>query len=117
MGRQVIIRSKEQYWRDYILSGISKGLCHATIKEQLLEAFRKEIFGQITLRMNTDDLNKVPETLKNKKTIENIAKQSQNKWISLCIMCAGYKETKGLIMPSDIETISVEDFQREKHAD
>ena len=107
--RQVIVRTKEQYWKDYILEGLSKKLSKEMIKQQLLDAFRKEIFGLITMRAKVDNFADIQETPENKKMIENVSKQAQNKWISLCIMCAHFEETKGLIMPSDIEKISEEE--------
>ena len=105
MSRQVIVRSKEQYWKDYILTGLSNKLSKEMIRQQLLDAFEKEIFGLIALRTNTDDWRNLPETPKNKATIVNIMKQAQNKWVSLCIEAARYKETKGIILPSDLEKI------------
>ena len=108
MTSKVIIRSKDEYWRSYIIKGLAEKLSKEQIKRNLLDAFSKEIFGQITLRTKTDDWSSVPETPEAKKAVENIAKQAQNKWISLCIMCARYKETHGLILPSDIETITDE---------
>ena len=114
MGKQVIVRSKEQYWRDYILTGLANHLGKETIKNQLLDAFRREMFDLIAIRTNIEDIDKVPETLRNKKTVENIARQARNKWVSLCIMCARFKETHGIILPSDIEAISAEAEKAEK---
>ena len=117
MITKVIIRSKEEYWRSYILHGLADKLSKEQIKNNLLDAFRKEIFGQITMRMKVEDWSNVPKTPEAVKMVENIAKQAQNKWISLCIMCARFKETHGIILPSDIETITDQDMQamREKN--
>lgn len=106
MIRHVVIRSKDEYWRGYIVKGLAEKKSKEQIKQNLLDAFRKEIFDQIAMKTKTEDFDKVPETPEMKKAVENIAKQAQNKWISLCIQCARYKETHGLILPSDIESIT-----------
>ena len=104
MGRQVIIRTKEQFWKDYVLEGISKKLSKEQIKANLLNAFRGELFGQITMASPEGLINADDQT---KRKVSNIIKQSGNKWKSLCMECNKYRETRGMIKPSDVLEIEI----------
>ena len=116
MARQVIIRSKDQYWHDYILEGITKKLPHERIKQNLLDAFQKEMFGQLVIHCNVGDVADVPDLSKRTIFATNLFKQTKNKWDSLCKMCSQYVETMHLITPSDIEEIlNVEDRAENTH--
>lgn len=102
--RQIIIRTKQQYWKDYILEGLSKNLPTERIRQNLLDAFRKEIFDQIM--MHCDATN--PQGISDDTAVINICKQAENKWRSLCKMCSQYIETRSMIKPNDIREVVLE---------
>lgn len=108
VANRLVVRTKEQYWNDYIIRGLSRKQSKQMIRSSILDAFQKEIFGLICMRCKVGDWKDIEETPENKRIVENATKQAQNKWISLCIMCAQYKETRDLIKPNDIMEISGE---------
>lgn len=102
----VPIRSVKGYFKEFGIEAIGKK--HADpklVKEQILDAFQKEIFGQLVMKfgdveMLARDINTVdPET---KQQVDNILRNSTRKWMRLCQVFAQYKETFNLIMPSDL---------------
>jgi len=102
----VPIRSVKGYFKEFGVEAIGKK--HADpklVKEQILDAFQKEIFGQLVMKfgdveMLARDINTVdPET---KQQVDNILRNSTRKWMRLCQVFAQYKETFNLIMPSDL---------------
>lgn len=109
----VTVRSVKGYFKEFGIEAIGKK--HADpdlVKQQILDAFQKEIFGQLALRfgdpaMLARDISEVdPET---KRQIDNILSNSVRKWKRLCIVFAQYRETHDLIMPSDL-MVSLEDI-------
>lgn len=102
----VPIRSVKGYFKEFGIEAIGKK--HADpklVKEQILDAFQKEIFGQLVMKfgdveMLARDINTVdPET---KQQVDNILRNSTRKWMRLCQVFAQYRETFNLIMPSDL---------------
>ena len=100
------IRSVKGYVKEFGIEAIGKK--HADpklVKEQILDAFHKEIFGQFTMKFgdpqilakNISDVD--PET---KTKIDNIISNSVRKWKRLCIEFAKYRETYNLLQPSDL---------------
>lgn len=100
------IRSVKGYVKEFGIKAIGKK--HADpklVKEQILDAFHKEIFGQFTMKFgdpqilakNISDVD--PET---KTKIDNIISNSVRKWKRLCIEFAKYRETYNLLQPSDL---------------
>ena len=81
------------------------------VKQQILDAFHKEIFGQLMMKFGdpqllAEDISKVdPET---KRQVDNILSNSVRKWKRLCIEFAKYKETFNLLQPSDL-MVTLED--------
>lgn len=102
----VPIRSVKGYFKEFGIEAIGKK--HADpklVKEQILDAFQKEIFGQLVMKFGdveilARDINTVdPET---KQQVDNILRNSTRKWMRLCQVFAQYRETFNLIMPSDL---------------
>lgn len=100
------IRSVKGYVKEFGIEAIGKK--HADpklVKEQILDAFHKEIFGQFTMKfddpqMLAKDASTIdPET---KAKIDNIISNSVRKWKRLCIEFAKYRETYNLLQPSDL---------------
>lgn len=105
----VPVRSVKQYFNEYAVDGIGKK--HADrdlIKQQLLDAFQKEIFGQITMRYHDAYIlakpeDEVPSDVK--EGVNKILQNSLRKWRRLCELFAGYKETRMLIEERDLMQI------------
>ena len=111
--QMVTVRSVKGYFKEFGIEAIGKK--HADpdlVKHQILDAFQKEIFGQLTMKFGdpailAKDISAVdPET---KRQIDNILSNSIRKWKRLCMVFAQYRETHDLIMPSDL-MVSLEDI-------
>lgn len=109
----VPIRSVKGYFKEFGIEAIGKK--HAdkdVVRKQILDAFQKEIFGQLTMKFGDPELLAFdvsavdPET---KRQVDNILSNSIRKWKRLCMVFAQYRETHDLIMPSDL-MISIEDI-------
>ena len=109
----VPVRSVKQYFKEYGVEAIGKK--HADpdlVKQQILDAFQKEIFGQLTMKFGdpellAKDISMVdPET---KRQVDNILSNSVRKWKRLCMVFAQYRETHNLLFPSDL-MVTLEDL-------
>ena len=99
------IRSVKQYFREFAVEGIGKGAKPELVKEQLLDAFQKEIFAQITLKYHdpailSKDAGEVDDATR--EGVHNILENSFRKWRRLCELFARYRETRMLIEPEDL---------------
>ena len=101
----VPVMSVKQYFRRYAVEGIAKGAKPELVKQQLLDAFQKEIFGQLTMKYHdayilSRDTNAVlPEV---REGINSILMNSVRKWKRLCMMFAEYPETRMIIEEKDL---------------
>ena len=108
----VPIRSVKAYFKEFGVNGIGKGADPKLVKQQLLDSFQKEIFGQLTMKFGDPallarDVEHVdPET---KRQVDNILSNSVRKWKRLCMVFAQYRETHNLIFPSDL-MVTLEDI-------
>lgn len=111
--QMVMIRSVKNYIKEFGIEAIGKK--HADpelVKQQILDAFHKEIFGQLTMKFGDPellayDISAVdPET---KRQVDNILSNSVRKWKRLCIEFAKYRETFNLLHPSDL-MVTIEDI-------
>lgn len=100
------IRSVDGFFREFAIEAIGKkNADRELVKEQLLDAFQKEIFGQIVdkfgdpnlLAKYEDEID--PET---KRTVDNILKNSQQKWKKLVARFGKFRETANLIYDGDL---------------
>lgn len=109
----VPIRSVKGYFKEFGIEAIGKH--HADpnlVKQQILDAFHKEIFGQLTMKFgNPEILSQSAETMspETMSQVNNIISNSVRKWKRLCVVFSQYKETYNLIMPSDL-MVSLEDI-------
>ena len=98
------VLSAEQYFDKYARNGIAKGMDRILVKNQLIDAFRKEIFGLITMRAKKqfDDIppDDDPEAL---RIARNVIKDTMNKWKKLVAMFEMYRETSGLLTVDDLK--------------
>ena len=109
----VSIRSVKGYIKEFGIEAIGKK--HADpqlVKEQILDAFHKEIFGQLAMKFGDPELLAFdieaidPET---KRQVDNILSNSVRKWKRLCIEFSKFKETYNLLQPSDL-MVTLEDI-------
>ena len=107
MAEQFVpIRSVKQYMKEYVYEGlIKKHADRNLIRQQLIDAFHKEIFGQFAAKFGEPELLAMDYSTIDAETrqkVDNIITNSVRKWKRLCIELAKYKETHGLIQPSDL---------------
>jgi hypothetical protein len=104
MQEQVVVMSAEQYFKKYAVEGIGKGADRWMVKRQMVEAFRKEIFGLVAMRAkkNFEDipLEGDPEA---SRIAKNVIHDATRKWKKLCDMFSRYQETQNLIGPHDLK--------------
>ena len=87
MTEMVPIRSVKQYWNEYIVNGLGKGVRKEIVKGQLLDAFQKEVFGQVAFKLGVNTAIMDREDLAQLDGIQNILHNSFRKWRRLCILC------------------------------
>lgn len=87
MTEMVPIRSVKQYWNDYIVNGLGKGVRKEIVKGQLLDSFQKEVFGQVAFKLGVNTAMMDREDLAQLDGIQNILHNSFRKWRRLCILC------------------------------
>lgn len=114
MAEQIVpIRSVKAYIKEFGIEAIGKR--HADpdlVKQQILDAFHKEIFGQLTMKFGDPELlafDIEAVDLETKRQVDNILSNSVRKWKRLCIEFAKYKETYNLLQPSDL-MVTLEDI-------
>ena len=97
------VLSAEQYFDKYARNGIAKGMDRILVKNQLIDAFRREIFGVITMRAKKQFDDIPPEDDPEAQRIaRNVIKDAKNKWKKLVAMFETYRETSGLITMDDL---------------
>lgn len=95
MNEMIQIRSVKQYFNDFIVEGL-KGISKPRetdlipIKQQILNAFKQEIFGQIWFKLGDEAKTLSKDDLAKIDTVNNILVQSFRKWRRLCILCGEY---------------------------
>lgn len=109
----VPIRSVKGYFKEFGVEAIGRKKADPDlVRHQIIDAFHKEIFGQLTMKFGDPELlaknaaNIDPDT---KRQVDNIISNSVRKWKRLCMVFAQYKETHDLIFPSDL-MITLEDI-------
>ena len=108
MTEQVCIRSIRDYFQEFGVHGIGKGANAQLVKQQIMDAFRKEIFDQIAFKLNVADISEVKPTASNQKTVENIMRNSYKKWLGLIREFNKYRETCNLLFPGDLQLFEKE---------
>ena len=112
MSEMIRIRSIKEYFQEFAVDGIGKGQPVDLVKEQILDAFRKEIFDQIMWKLKVDDISKAEETPENHTIVENIMKNSYKKWLGVIKLFNRYRETLNILKPEDLQLL---DEQRETY--
>jgi len=121
MGDMVQIRSVKQYINDFIVKGLKdidkpSEIDIIRIKQQMLDAFRREIFGQIAFKIGREAATMTRDDLAKIDTVNNILKQSVRKWKRICIICSehGMGNIFGL---EDLRTVLEEEEESSKAPD
>lgn len=103
MKEYVQVLRAEDYFETYGRNGIGKGYDRIMIRRQLIDAFRKEIFGLVAMRAKKtfDDIPPEgdPEAI---RIARNVIKDETKKWIKICDLFEKYVETSGLLRYDDI---------------
>ena len=99
---QLIIRSKDQLFEEFVVEALKEHVSTDDIRANLIEAMRKEVFGQMMWRMKVDDLRNAPKTPKNEEIVLKITEQARKKWHSLVKECNKWTETLNLISDDDL---------------
>ena len=93
MNEMVQIRSVKQYFQDFIVEPLKdkksiQEINLIPIKQQMLDAFRKEIFGQIVFKLGPEAATMSRDDLAKLDMVNNILVQSARKWRRICILCS-----------------------------
>lgn len=102
----VPIRSVKQYFKEYGVDAICRQEADPKmVREQLLDAFQKEIFGQITMKYHDANiLAKSAESVDDatREGVRNILRNADRKWRRLCTLFSSMSKTHTLIYPSEL---------------
>lgn len=109
MAEQFIpIRSVKGYFKEFCVEAfVKKKGDRNLIKNQLIAAFKDELFNQFSMKLGDpqilakDDSLVDPET---KQKVDNILSNTVRKWKRLCVECQKYRETCNWIFPSELMT-------------
>ena len=95
MNEMVPIRSVKHYFNEFIVQNLkgkekirSEDL--TIIKSQILDAFRKEVFGQIIFKFGPECAEMSTEDLADLNGVQNILQQAFRKWRRFCMLCGEY---------------------------
>ena len=95
MTEMVQIRNVKQYFNDFVVKGLEgkekvNQVDLIPIKNAILDAFRKEIFGQIIFKLGPEAATMSKDEMANIDFVNNILVQTFRKWRRLCILCSEY---------------------------
>ena len=108
MSDMIRIRSIKNYLQEFGNDGIGKGLPVETVKNQIIDAFRKEIFDQITFKLRIADISQAEDNPKNREAVTNIMKNSYKKWLGVIREFNKYRETRNMLKPEDLDILKEE---------
>lgn len=117
MSEQIIIRSVKQYFNEFIYenrSVMNNPLDRARIKLQLLDAFRKEVFEQIVLKLGPEAASISRDELANIEFVHNILTNAFRKWRRLCMLATDAGLVNWLSL-DDLKQILEEDKAEDAH--
>lgn len=117
MSEKIIIRSVKQYFNEFIYenrSVMNNPLDRARIKLQLLDAFRKEVFEQIVLKLGPEAASISRDELANIEFVSNILTNAFRKWRRLCMLATDAGLVNWLSL-DDLKQILEEDKAEDAH--
>lgn len=127
MATEIVpIRSIQQYLREFGYEAIVKN--HADrrlVKEQIIDAFQKEIFGQIVFKYKDAALLSRPDEQIDEKTregVRHILSNAKWKWKRVCAEFNKYRETKDLISEDELllrlqDIVKIQESERDHPGD
>ena len=127
MATEIVpIRSIQQYLREFGYEAIVKN--HADrglVKEQIIDAFQKEIFGQIFFKYKDAALLSRPDEQIDEKTregVRHILSNAKWKWKRVCAEFNKYRETKDLISEDELllrlqDVVKIQESERDHPGD
>lgn len=127
MATEIVpIRSIQQYLREFGYEAIVKN--HANrglVKEQIIDAFQKEIFGQIVFKYKDAALLSRPDEQIDEKTregVRHILSNAKWKWKRVCAEFNKYRETKDLISEDELllrlqDIVKIQESERDHPGD
>ena len=127
MATEIVpIRSIQQYLREFGYEAIVKN--HADrglVKEQIIDAFQKEIFGQIVFKYKDAALLSRPDEQIDEKTregVRHILSSAKWKWKRVCAEFNKYRETKDLISEDELllrlqDVVNIQESERDHPGD
>lgn len=102
----VPIRSIKQYLREFGYEALVKNKANRSlVKEQIIDAFQKEIFGQIVFKYHDAAILSRPTEQIDEKTrdgVRHILTNARWKWKRLCGEFNKYRETRDLISEDEL---------------
>lgn len=109
MAEQFIpIRSVKGYFKEFCVEALVKKKGDRNlIKNQLIAAFKDELFNQFSMKLGDPQILAKEDSLvdpETKQTVDNILSNTVRKWKRLCIECQKYRETCNWIFPSELMT-------------
>ena len=122
MNQMVQIRSVKQYFNEFIVEGLKdktkvQEVDMITIKQQILDNFRKEVFGQIIFKLGPEAAEMTTNDLADLEPVKNILTQTFRKWRRFCILCTEHglgqffqlEDLKNIL--EDQNTVTVPDME------
>lgn len=105
MEDKLVMRSNAQIFEDIVVTGLKEHASREDMRLALIDAFRKEIFGQMMFRMKVDDLRDAPKTPKNEEIVTKITLQAMKKWRGMVKECNKWTQTVNMISEDDLDHI------------
>lgn len=95
MAEMIQIRTIKQYFNEFVVEGLKgKEKVGPTdlipIKQNILNAFKKEIFERIDFKLGDKAKTMSRDDLAELEAVKNILTQSFRRWKRLCILCSEY---------------------------
>lgn len=102
MSEMIRIRSIADYLEEFGNNGVGKGIPVAQVKEQILDAFRKEMFDQICWKTKVANWQDAQQTAENERIVQNIFRQTYKKYLGVINAFNRYAETYNMLKPDDL---------------
>jgi len=93
MNEMVQIRSVKQYFNEFIVEPLKEKskvnqVDLIPIKQAILDAFRKEIFGQVVFKLGPESKTMSRDDIAKLEPVQNILQQAFRKWRRFCVVCS-----------------------------
>lgn len=110
--QKIPIMTVNGYMKKYAVDGISKGADRWQVKRSMLDEFRREIFNLAICTVGPKVFEGDWDATDEERTkLENIVKNANEKWASVCREFEKYKETSGLLKETDLQDYLEEQYE------